>query len=138
MTGRTEEAEQYRNKCGKSCGDCDVAVCVDEECGAVMPCMELLPGFAEFKARPDDAGKPSDWVTKTVDKNELGAVFVKDGKPSNKSGCPHYAGYWFSGGIGSVQCSACAVLLPGLQWDIRCGKDFEECVFYKHKGVEPV
>ena len=94
-------------------------------------CSELLPGFAEAKTRIEEKGYLSDWITKTVDPNEPGAVYLPNGKPNHKSDCPHYIGYWLCGHIGSVKCAKCSELLPGLQWGIMCSKDYSACKFFE-------
>ena len=101
-----------------------------------MSQQEMLPGFAEAKARIEEKGYLSEWITKTVDPSEPGAVFLPRGKWPHKSDCPNYQGYWLCGHIGSVKCEACAELLPGLQWDIVCGKDYTRCKFYTETGYQ--
>ena len=65
---------------------------------------------------------PVRWITEVVDKNAFGAVYVKDGK------------FWLHGSIGSVECKKCEKLLPGLQWDKVCSKEFSKCQFYEIKN----
>lgn len=77
---------------------------------------------------------PVGWITEVVDKNAFGAVYVKDGKPWYKSKCPFYRGFWLHGSIGSVECEKCEKLLPGLQWDKVCSKEFSKCQFYEIKN----
>ena len=94
---------------------------------------ELLPGFAEVKARIEEKGYLSEWIMNTVDPNDPGAVFLPNGKKLYRSDCPNYKGYWLCGHVGSVKCEVCAELLPGLQWDIMCKKDYSKCKFYIDK-----
>lgn len=77
---------------------------------------------------------PVGWITEVVDKDAFGAVYVKDGKPWYKSNCPFYCGFWLHGSIGSVECEKCEKLLPGLQWDKVCSKEFSKCQFYEIKN----
>lgn len=95
---------------------------------------DLLPGFAEAKARLEEKGYSAEWITETVDPNEAGAVFIPSRKRMYRSDCPYYKGYWLCGHIGSVECEAHAELIPGLQWDILCSKDFTKCKFYEKGG----
>lgn len=76
-------------------------------------------------------GKPTSWVTRTVDPENPGAVFEKMGKPHYPSACPCYEGYWLLGGTGSVQCRAAGELLPGIVWYGVCSKGHEGCPFYR-------
>ena len=75
-------------------------------------------------------GRPSEWPTKVVDRNEFGAVFEAKGNPHYRSRCPRYEGYWLLGGTGSVQCNACEELLPGVVWYETCAKEYEKCPFF--------
>lgn len=93
-----------------------------------------LPGFSEAKKGLEEKGMPSAWITETVDTTEKCAFFCKGGRPWYKSQCEHYEGYWLLGGIGSVQCSACRELLPGLMWQTTCREQFENCPFYSAGG----
>lgn len=90
-----------------------------------------LPGFRKSKAYLEENGYPSDWIVKVVNLSEKGSVFIKDGKPWNKSDCPYYKGFWLCGSIGSVDCIACSQLLPGLMWQHVCKENFEECPILK-------
>ena len=86
----------------------------DNEPPAATPIDFLaLPGFAEAKRHLED----------------VGATFLKDGRPWYKSRCPNYEGYWLEGGTGSVQCGSYGGLLPGLMWDTTCKGGFEKCPF---------
>ena len=93
-----------------------------------------LPGFAEAKSHLESDGRPSAWITETVNPTDKGAIFIKNGRPWYKSPCMHYEGYWLHGGLGSVQCDVCKGLLPGLMWDTTCRENFEECPFYRAEG----
>ena len=91
-----------------------------------------LPGFSEAKAHLESEGRPSAWITETVDTGDKHAAFLKDGRPWYKSQCEHYEGYWLLGGIGSAQCDACDGLLPGLMWDSTCkGAPCAACPRYR-------
>lgn len=81
-------------------------------------------------------GHPSGWVTKIVDTESNGSVFLPAGKPHYKCPCPFYEGYWLHGGIGSVQCKAMTELLPGIVWYKVCSQCYEECPFYKMNSSE--
>ena len=74
---------------------------------------------------------PVGWIIEVIDKNAFGAVYVKDGKPCYKSKCLFYRGFWLHGNMGSVECEK---LLPGLQWDKVCSKEFSKCQFYDIKN----
>lgn len=107
----------------------------EEALEAPLPTHQLidllsLPGFAEVKAHLEGKGFPSAWITKTVDLTEKGAIFLENGRPSYKSKCVNYKGFWLQGCIGSVQCDVCKSLLPGLMWDTTCKEYFENCPFY--------
>lgn len=95
-----------------------------------------LPGFAEAKSYLEDSGRPSGWLTDTVDISDPTAQYLKDGKPWYKSACPFYKGFWLSGCIGSVDCDAyCASLLPGLMWQETCRNQHEKCPFFLQKNA---
>ena len=87
-----------------------------------------LPGFQEVEAGLDARGKPSYWIFDVVNTEDKHAFFAKHGRPWYRSECPFYEGYWLLGGCGSVQCSKCKTILPGLQWDITCSKDYTNCL----------
>ena len=136
--GRTKEAEQYRDGCGRICGECDVAICIDDECDSIIPQNKLLPGFAEVKTLIEEKGYKTDWIMQTVDPSEPGAIFIPNGKMTYKSDCPNYKGYWLCGHVGSVVCAACVKLLPGFQRELMCSRDYTKCVFYKTEAGEPL
>lgn len=96
-----------------------------------------LPGFEEVEKRLIGKGYKADWIYENVDANEKYAVFDNQGKKYyNKSNCPFYEGYWFTGSARcSVQCQKCEGLIPGIQYWIVCSKKFEECIFYKAEGI---
>lgn len=88
-----------------------------------------LPGFAATREYLARKGLSFAWVDQVVDRDSPGAVFLKFGKPGYLSSCPHYEGFWLSGGIGSVQCSKAPFLLPGLQLYETCDKHPDRCLF---------
>lgn len=89
-----------------------------------------LPGFAEAKARLEKKGLPWGWIIKTADPTDKYTIYLKRGRPFNKSDCPHYKGYWADGVHGAVDCAACARPLPSLMWDTTCKGEFTRCPFY--------
>lgn len=89
------------------------------------------PGFEEARQGLKDRGKPYAWIDMVVDRNAPYSCFIKGGKPFYKCDCPHFEGYWLSGGLGSVQCSMVDHLIPGLHWDLTCRKDYENCPLRK-------
>lgn len=89
----------------------------------------ILPGFRETREYLRKKGLSASWVDEVVDRNELGAVFIQDGKPWYKSNCPEYVGFWLCGHIGAVQCKAVPFLIPGLHQSHTCEKNQEQCPF---------
>lgn len=91
-----------------------------------------LPGVLEVVRRIEEAGGRAEWVTEAVDKSE-GHVCFDNGKKFKcyKSDCPHYVGYWFSGGSAGVECRCCYKLIPGIQHDLFCSREYKKCVFYR-------
>lgn len=89
-----------------------------------------LPKYQERKAGLVERGRPWEWILDTVALDDNYAVFLKLGKPWYRSECPHYEGYWLSGGIGSVQCSVAEGLLPGIHQLLYCGSDCKNCPVY--------
>ena len=80
--------------------------------------------FAEIIARVENGlkqkGRPFGWVSRNVDTSEKARIFCPHGGHHNRSSCPHYEGFWLSGGIGSVQCALSKELLPGIIWNEVC------------------
>ena len=96
-----------------------------------------LPGFVEAKAYLEDSGRPSGWITATVDTSDPAAQYLKAGKPWYKSACPFYQGFWLSGCIGSVACERTG-LLPGLMWQHTCRNQHEQCPFFLKKDAAEI
>lgn len=89
--------------------------------------------MAQEKAQLQSRGMLAAWIQKTVDVNAEGAQFLKNGGSSYKSSCPCYSGFWLNGGIGSVQCSSCSSLLPGIAWYLICSRQSEKCSLRQHE-----
>ena len=90
----------------------------------------------QVEQRVAETGGDPSWVTKIVDKDDPYAVFLEKGKSNNPhygtmypSVCPMFQGYWLLGGTGSVQCSRCKNLIPGIQWDFVCKDHPEKCIY---------
>ncbi len=95
-----------------------------------------LPYVKQVGQRVAETGGDPSWVTKIVDKDDPYAVFLEKGKSNNPrygtmypSVCPMFQGYWLLGGTGSVQCSRCKNLIPGIQWDFVCKDHPEKCIY---------
>lgn len=76
------------------------------------------------------------WVDKTVDPESPTAVRLEGGGVWYRASCPHYAGYWLAGHIGSVECKLHDGLIPGIVWYTCCREQHENCPFAKRAAQE--
>lgn len=97
------------------------------------PNMKLIPEYKLIEMDLKARGKLSDWIYETVDPSRQYASFIEI-NPNYRSNCPFYNGYWLYGGCSSVECYAFnGPLIPGIQWNIFCRENHENCPFYKER-----
>ncbi len=90
-----------------------------------------FPWEESVKERLKKEGYGYEWIKKIVSPDEKGCVFIKKGR-MYYSNCPYFEGVYLNGGFSSVKCKN-TDLLPGLQFDYLCSKNFEECKFFNNQ-----